>query len=239
LGLDIPVDWQIVQTIIVVALIFGLLAFMLHRHHIHPQLRFAEPAVPDIRHTMADLYRQRHLSKKLDHGLRDLRKEARTLQEHPEHVADIVTQIKRMLPAQGYLTEKMAELRAKAHRVRNGHIARLEETRHVFAKLPTAAKKKASADLAAAYNQMVGIDTRLERLDRAVAENEKRIQELTQQARQHSANYDYQKLVGCLKQAEKLQHHNSKLIKIINRTEGKLTRIAKEVTHQTKQVNKK
>jgi hypothetical protein len=193
LGLDIPVDWQIVQTIIVVALIFGLLAFMLHRHHIHPQLRFAEPAVPDIRHTMADLYRQRHLSKKLDHGLRDLRKEARTLQEHPEHVADIVTQIKRMLPAQGYLTQKMAELRAKAHGVRNGHIARLEETRHVFAKLPAAAKKKASADLAAAYNQMVGIDTRLERLDRAVAENEKRIQELTQQARQHSANYDYQK----------------------------------------------
>jgi len=54
-----------------------------------------------------------------------------------------------MLPAQGYLTERMAQLRAKAHQVRNGHIARLAETRQVFEKLPTAAKKKASAELAA------------------------------------------------------------------------------------------
>ena len=156
LGLDIPVDWQIVQTIIVVALIFGLLAFMSHRHHLHPRMHFTEPDLPDIKHTMADLYRERHLSKKLDHGLRDLRKEAKSLHEHPEQVADITTQIKRMLPAQGYLTEKMAELRAKAHRIRNGHIARLEETRHVFAKLPTSAKKKASAELAAKYNEMAG-----------------------------------------------------------------------------------
>ena len=239
LGLDIPVDWQIVQTIIVVALIFGLLAFMSHRHHLHPRLRVREPAIPGIKHTMADLYRERHLSKKLDHGLRDLRKEAKTLQGHPEQTADIATQIKRMLPAQGYLTEKMAELRAKAHRVRNGHIARLEETRHVFTKLPTSAKKKASAELVARYSEMAGMDTRLERLDNAVAENERRIRQLTQEAQQHSVNYDYQKLVICLKQAEKLQHHNSKLIKIINRTEAKLASIARDAALQVKQVDKK
>jgi hypothetical protein len=114
----------------------------------------------------------------------------------------------------------------------------LEETRHVFAKLPTAAKKKASVVLAARYNQMVGIDTRLERLDKAVAENEKRIRLLTQQAQQNTAKYDYQKLVGCLKRAEMLQHHNSKLIKTIDRTEGKLTSIAKDAARQVKQVNK-
>lgn len=239
LGLPVPVDAQIIQTVIVVALIFGLLALMSHRHYLHPRVHFTEPDLPDIKHTMADLYRERHLSKKLDHGLRDLRKEAKSLHEHPEQVADIATQIKRMLPAEGYLTERMAELRAKAHRIRNGHIARLEETRHVFAKLPTAAKKKASAELAAKYNEMAGMDTRLERLDNAVAENEKRIRQLTQEAQQHSANYDYQKLVDCLKKAEKLQHHNSKLIKIINCTEGKLASIAKDVAHQVKQVNKK
>jgi hypothetical protein len=83
------------------------------------------------------------------------------------------------------------------------------------------------------------MDKRLERLDNAVAENEKRIRQLTQEAQQHSANYDYQKLVSCLKQAEKLQHHNSKLIKIINRTEGKLASIAKDVAREVKQVNKK
>jgi hypothetical protein len=239
LGLNIPVDWQIVQTIIVVALIFGLLAFMSHRHRSFAHTRPTKANLPDIKHKMADLYRERHLSKKLDHGLRKVRKQANTLNEHPEQAPDISVQIKRMLPAQGYLTEKMAELRAKAHRIRNGHIARLEETRHAFSKLPSAAKKKASAELAARYNEMAGMDTRLERLDKTVAENEKRIRQLTQEAQQHSANYDYQKLVNCLKQAEKLQHHNSKLIKIIDRTEAKLASAAKDAARQVKQVNKK
>ncbi|TFH48685.1 MAG: hypothetical protein E4G89_05905, partial [Methanothrix sp.] len=218
LGLNIPVDWQIVQTIIVVALIFGLLAFMSHRHRGFAHIRPTKPDLPDIKHTMADLYRERHLSKKLDHGLRKVRKQANTLNEHPEQAPAISLQINRMLPAQGYLTEKMAQLRAKAHGVRKGHIARLEETRHVFASVPASAKKKASAELAARYNELVGIDARLERLDRTVAENEKRIRQLTQEAQQYTAKYDYQKLVSCLKQAEKLQHHNSKLIKIIDRT---------------------
>ena len=238
LGIPVPVDAHIVQTVIVVALIFGLMALMSHRHHLHPRMRFKEPDLPDIKHTMADLYRERHLSKKLDRGLRTLRKKATTLHEHPEEVADIATQIKRMLPAQGYLTEKMAHLRAKAHQIRNGHIARLEETRQAFAKLPTSAKKKASAELAAAYNQMVGIDTRLERLNKAVAENEKRIRELTEKARECTAKYDHRGLVEALKEAEKLQHHNSKLIKTITHTENKLSAIAKRIANEVKQIEK-
>ncbi|MBN2316300.1 MAG: hypothetical protein JXM79_20395 [Sedimentisphaerales bacterium] len=199
LGMPVPIDAQIIQTVIVVALIFGLLALMSHRHHLQPRVRFNQPDLLDIKHTMADLYRERHLSKKLDHGLRTLRKEAKTMHEHPEEAADITTQIKRMLPVQGYLTERMAQLRAKAHQIRNGHIARLEETRDAFAKLPTSAKKKASAELSAAYNQMVGIDTRLERLDKAVAENEKRIRELTEKACEYTAKYNHRGMVETLK----------------------------------------
>lgn len=83
----------------------------------------------------------------------------------------------------------------------------------------------------AAYNQMVGIDTRLKRLDRAVAENENRIRELTQKAHEYTAKYDYQGLVKAIKKAEKLQHHNSTLIKTIERTENKLSAIAKRVAN--------
>jgi hypothetical protein len=237
-GMPVPVATEIIQTIIVVALIFGLMAFMSHRHHLTPRVRLSKPALPDIKHTMANLYRQRHLSKGLDHGLRKLRKEAKTLHERPEEGGNILRQIKRMLPAQGYLTERMSQLRAKAHRVRSGHIARLEETRQAFAKLPTPAKKRASAELAARYNQMVGIETRLERLDHAVAENEKRIRELTAKAQEYTAKYDYQQLSHTLKAAEKLQHHNSKLIKTIERTEHKLSTVAKEVAKEVKQVEK-
>ncbi len=237
LGMPVPFATQILQTVIVVALIFGLMAFMSH-HHLTPRVRLSRPELPNIRRTMADLYRQRHLSKGLDHGLRTLRKEAKILQEHPGEGGDILRQIKRMLPAQGYLTERMAQLRAKAHQVRHGHIARLDETRQVFASLPTPARKKASAKLAARYNQMVGIETRLERLDHAVAENEKRIRELTEKAREYTARYDYEQFCHALKAAEKLQHHNSKLIKVIERTEHKLSAIAKEIAKEVKEVEK-
>jgi hypothetical protein len=187
---------------------------------------------------MARLYRERHLSEGLDWSLRKLRKRADIFRQRPEEGQDIIRQVKRMLPAQGYLTERMAQLRAKAHQIRNGHIARLEETRHVFDKLPTSAKKKASADLAARYNQMIGIGTRLERLDKAVAENERRIRELTEKAQQYVANYDHRKLAESIKAAERLQHHNSHLFKIIARTERKLSAIAKEVAKEVTQVEK-
>ena len=236
LGMPVPIDPQIIQTIIVVALIFGLMAFMSHRHQLTPRVRLSKPGLPDIKHTMADLYRQRHLSKGLDHSLRKLRKTANTLYEHPEEAGDILRQVKRMLPAQGYLTERMAELRARAHHIRKGHIARLEETKQAFAKLPNSAKKKAAAELAARYNQMVGVDARLERLDKAVAENEKRIRELTAKAQEYTAKYDYQQLCHTLKAAQKLQHHNSKLFRIIQRTEHNLSAIAKAVAKEVKEV---
>ena len=238
LGIPVPVAAEILQTIIVVALIFGLMALMSHRHHLTPRVHLSKPVLPDIRHTMADLYRERHLSKGLDHGLRRLRKEAKTLHEHPQEASNVMLQIKRMLPAQGYLTARMAQLRAKAHQVRNGHIARLEETRRALAKLSTPAKKKASAELVLRYSQMVGIETRLGRLDRAVAENEKRITDLTAKAQEYTARYDHQQLSQALKAAEKLQHHNSHLFKIIERTEHKLSAIAKEVAKEVKEVEK-
>lgn len=238
LGYKIPIDTEIIQTVTVVALIIGLMALFTHHHPIGIYSRSNEPVLPDIKHTMADLYRQHHLSKKLDRNLRTVRKEAKSLQEHPEEVSDIATQIKKMLPAQGYLTERMAQLRTKAHQIRNGYIARLEETRNVFSKLPTKAKKKASTEMATAYNQMVGIDDHLERLDRSVAENEKRIRELTQKAQEYTANFDYKSLVQSLKDAEKLQHYNSKLIKIIEQTEKKLSAIAKRIASEVKQIEK-
>jgi len=114
----------------------------------------------------------------------------------------------------------------------------LEETRQAFARSPTPAREKASAELAAKYNQMVGIETRLERLDHAVAENEKRIRELTTKAQEYTAKYDHQKLYETIKAAEKLQHHNSRLIKVIERTEHKLSAIAKEVAKEVKEVEK-
>ena len=239
LELNLLIDPDIVRTVMTVALIVGILAFLLHRHGHYPQLQYRRPNPAKIRHDMGDLYRDRRISKRLAKGLRNIRRESKSLHEHPEEAPDVILQLKRMLPVEGSLTERMAQLRAKAHKIRHGHIARLEETRQVLATLPASAKKKAAAELADRYNQIIGIDTRLERLDRAVAENEKRIRDLTGQAQRYTANYDYPQLHGCLKAAEKLQHHNSRLLKIITRTEAKLAAIVKEIAKQGRQVSGK
>lgn len=240
LQFDVPVSSEIIQTITVVALIIGIIAFLSHtriRSFHFPQVSANPPEVR--RRNMADLYRDRHLSDSLSKSMRTLRKETNSLNEHPKDAGNVLLQLKRMLPAEGYLTERMAQLRAKAHQIRNGHIARLEETRQVFSELPVSTKKKASAQLAARYNQLVGVDTRMERLDNAVAANERRIRELTSQAQQYTANYDFRKLTDCLKAAEKLQKHNSQLFKIIGQTENKLSAVARKIVSEAKQVNRK
>jgi len=199
--------------------------------------------LPAVKHNMRDIQEaqpQGHvLSNLLGRKLHGIRKESSLLYQHPELTGDVVHQIKRTLPAEGWLTERMAALRKKSHQIRNGHIAQLDETRKVFAKLPVSAKKVASAEMAGRYNQLVGIDRRLERLDRAAAANEKRIRELTQQAEKCAENNDYQKLADLLKAAEKLQGHNSKIFAIIDRTEAKLTAIAEAVAKEANEVNQK
>jgi len=235
LELNIPIDPEIIQVITMVALIVGILALVSYTRGHSGQIQRVHVPLPEVRHDMTDLYRGRQLSDRLTKSMKKLRRQADNRPQQPAGTPDVLIQLKRMLPAEGYLTERMAQLRAKAHRVRNGHIARLQETRHVFAKLPTSAKKKASGELAAGYGQIVGIDTRLERLDKAVAENELRIRELTRRAQDYAARYDNKRLAECLKAAERLQHHNSRLFKVIERTENKLAAVARKVAQQSKE----
>jgi hypothetical protein len=239
IGFNIPIDTEVIQSVTVTALIIGIFAFLMHTTPHSKSFPSKTFTPPKAKVDMTRLFRDRHLSKDLSKKMKKVRKESTSLKEHPEDAGNIAVQIKRMLPAQGYLTERMAQLRAKAHQIRNGHVARLEETKGVFAKLPTSAKKKAAADLAARYNQLIGIDTRLERLDASVAENEQRVKELTQQAQAYTARHENKKLTETLKQAEKLQKHNTRLFKIIEETERKLIAIAKKIASEVKQYDKR
>ncbi len=244
LGIEWFFDSEIIHTAITVALVVGILAFLIHtKGHMSARLTGKSVTLPTVKHNMRDIQRTQQkghvLSDLLGRRLHGIRQESKLLNEHPELGGDIVHQIKRTLPAEGWLTQRMAAIRKKAHQIRNGHVARLDETRKVFAKLPVSAKKAAAAELTARYDQLVGIDRRLERLDRSVAANEKRIRELTQQAEKCAGNSDYRKPGDLLKSAEKLQGHNSKLFTIIDRTEAKLTAIAECVAKETQEVNRK
>jgi len=238
LGMRIPIYAEAFQALAAILLVIGVSVLLLrHRGHTSlPRIR-VEPSRPNP--DLSRLYRERHLSHEIERRLNGIRRQSATLRDRPERAGDIVRQIRQILPAEGYLTERMANLRAKAHQIRNGHIARLDETRHVYANLPRSAKKRAAAELTAAYNQVVGMDTRLERLDKAVAETETRIREATRRAQDRTMQYDHRGLVDCLKDAERLQKHNSRLFKTIERTEARLTAVAKQIAARAGQVEHK
>ena len=109
-----------------------------------------------------------------------------------------------------------------------GHLTRIDELKQLVRKLPDPARKRALKELDARYEELK-IDKRLERLDAAVAENERRIRSLTLEAQQALAHYDYRKLVELMETAEKLQTHNNELFRAIDRTEQKLARVAQEI----------
>ena len=242
-GFGLQVGGGVLSAVVVAALLFGFLAFLfhIHRERAHPP---ALPMVPvaevaDFRNDRLGLERNRRAGNWLKGGLRTLRKETDLLADHPGDATQVLTQIKRMLPVEGWLTERMARLRARAHRTRKGHVARLKETRHVYQRLPQSRKKEAAAELIRRYQKLVGFDKRLERLDRAVAKNEQRIKHITREAGIATTRYDFKKLTTLLEKAEKLQGHNNKLFKHIDRCQQKLIRIARDVAKKTAEETRK
>ena len=235
LGVHWPVADAIVQTLAIVGLIAGIVFFVMHTHGHAPAGHFipatVRPERNEVRHDMRDLYQDEHVGERIDGFLTDLRRRTDVFVQHPEDAPNIVAQLRRVLPSEGWLTQRMARFREIAHNVRKGHLHRIEELRHILDKLPPEARKKAVDELAARYEELK-LDKRLERLDWAVAEVEQRIRKLTQEAEQAVTRYDYRKVNELLEGAEKLQAHNQQLFKLIDRTEEKLAKATRELAKE-------
>ncbi len=239
-GIDWPVDRGAVQAVMTVALTVGVIAFLLHRRGFHPRgFSFRSQPAPrefkDVRHDMRDLDDGRRVAGRMSKGFRRLRREAKALHEHPEDASDIMLQLRRMLPAEGWLTERLARLREKAHLMQRGHIARIEEIQGDISRLPPNAKRKAASELSARYRELK-LDLRIERLDKAAAVNERRVRELTKQAQAYLAEHNHKKLVDVLSAAKELQGHNARLLKTISRTEARLLAAAKQIARRPQEM---
>jgi hypothetical protein len=239
LGTRWPVREEIVRTIMAVAVIGGVVAFLAHRSHqgggrsgqVRLPIIKAVQEVPIIRRSVQESRQGRAVSEVISRNLKQARRKVDHLHEHPEGAGDALLQIRRMLPAEGWLTERLARLRETAHGFREGHIARIRELEQVFGKLSPEGKRKATEQMAASYKEL-HLDVRLERLDQAVAANEKTIRELTQRAQAYAASHDYRRLHDALKAAQRLQEHNSKLFKAIDRTERNLGDLAAQIAQK-------
>ncbi len=238
-GIDWPVDIQVVQSVMTVTLVVGMIAFLLHRRgsggHA-PPWRGPQPAeLGDMRHDMRDLDEDRGVGNRIFKGFRRLRREAENLHERPQDASDIMLQLRRMLPAEGWLTERLARLRAKAHRMRVGHVTRIEEIQTHVSKMPPKEKRQVASELSARYRELK-LDVRIERLDKAAAANERRVRELTKQAQAYLAEHNHKKLVDVLGDAKRLQDHNARLLKAISRTEARLLAAARQVAKKSSEV---
>jgi hypothetical protein len=232
LGADWPVPGEIVQTLAIVALVVGIVLFVIHlRGPGHP-VSFVPPSagreLSDVRHDLHDLRKDERVGEQIDSFLVDLRRHTDIFVRHPDDAPNILAQLRRILPAEGWLTQRVAQLRERAHHWHKGHLARLDELKHLVGKLPPEARKQAAEEMAARYEELK-LDQRLERLDWAVAESEKRIRQLTLDAEQAVARYDYGKVNELLEAAERLQTQTDKLLRIIDRTEQKLGKVAQDL----------
>jgi len=232
LGFDWMLPPRILQTITTVALVIGVLAFLRHHRgsassaHLPPVPRRAEVAT--ARHDLAGVHEARQVDQGIRAELARARRAAKVPQGRPQERGELMLRLRRTLPAEGWLTERLARLREHAQYVRQGHLARVQQLRSVMKRLPADARRRASQELAARYAELQ-LDTRLDRLDRAVAENERRIRALTAEARESLDRSDHRKMDTLLREAEKLQKHNGDLLALIENAERKLAAIAQEI----------
>ena len=238
-GRLLPVDWladvEWLRAVAVAALGAGSIALLLHRRAdlFHRTPTRIEAAA--VRHDLRDLWRDRRVANHLARDLDRVRHDASDLYRRPDQAGDVMFQLRRVLPQEGWLTQQLAGLRQKMHFMRRGHIARFEQLRHVFEKLPPESRRNAGRALADRYKELK-LDVRLERLDRAVAENERRVRELTQQAQAWLEAGDYRQLSTVLDRATELQRHNIKLLRLIQRTEKRLLATARQVAKEMDEV---
>lgn len=240
IGRLLPVDWLIdiewLRAVAVVAIAIGLFTLLLHHRADFSQRTPTQVETARVRHDLRDLWRDRRMATRLGRDLDRVRHDASDLYRQPDRASDVMFQLRRILPKVGWLTQQLANLRRKAHFLRRGHLARIEQLRHVVEKLPPESRRNVGRALADRYQELK-LDVRLERLDRAVAENERRVRELTQQAQAWLEAGDYRQLSTVLDRATELHRHNVKLLRLIERAEGKLLATARQVAKEMDEVS--
>ena len=232
LGAQWPMASQIVQTVIAVLVIGGVLAFLSHRHGAGRSAAMpqAQPRNHDLRRAIKESKVERNASKRLGREIKQTERRADQLFEHPEDAGDIMLQLNRMLPEEGWLTERIAGLRTKIQYMEQGQFGQIEEIQAVLTRLPPERRKQAIEELSLAYKEL-SMDRDLEKLDQRVAVAERQIMNLTREAQARLAQGDYRRVHGILGEARKLQENNTKLIRHIRQTEEQIARLANRITH--------
>lgn len=167
----------------------------------------------------------RRVEKQIGRSIDTLEQATRAPPQSQQQLTQITQQLAQLIPAEGHVTKRLAGLRARAALTRNGHLARLRALSKQIPRMTPAEARLGAQRVRAAY-RAAGFDRRIERLDAAAVEVERRVQRLTAQAQALARAGQIEHLHELLKQAQKLQAQEHKLLKIINRDEKRLFAMA-------------
>lgn len=228
-------DWvqtELVALVLVAAAVLAVGSLLAHRAH-HPVGR---PQTPGSRRYATGLRDTRNMAGRITRRLSRVRRKIRGLRRHPDRATGVMIRLRQVLPEEGRLTSRLSQLRARAHHIRQGNVARIQEVREAVGRLPKVARRKAGEELAARYQELQ-LDVRMERLDRTAAAIEQRVRELTLEAGRRLADGDRERAEEMIQRAVKLQRQESRLLKLIERTERRIQSLARETVEKHAEVS--
>ena len=179
------------------------------------------------------MYTDRRLSGYISGQLRKLRKTTELLGDKNSQSTDLILQLQRILPEQGFLSGRMTGLRKKAHLMRNGHIAKIKEIKTLCRQLGPLQKQKVSRQMIEYYQNQTDLDRRLERLEGIITNIEKQSRDLIIRAQICVKNNDFKQYDHFIKKAAKMQDRVTHIIKVIIRTEKNLSDTAHKIVQKT------
>lgn len=226
LELPVPLRGVLIQLVALGLIGAGIAALVVRRRR-DPPANVSSPETESIHHDLSDLFVDRQMADRITERLKGLRDVSGHISERPGLADQVRDQLRHLLPAEGQLTEHLARFREKMALAQQGQMARINELQSELRHLPPEMRESAGEELAARIRQL-RLDRRLDRLDRSVAEAERRLRDLTVQAERALENRRYDVVPDLLDTAARIQQHAKKLLEAIDRTERKLLRAAEE-----------
>lgn len=230
LNMPWPIADRTVGAVAVLILILGAGMWWLHHTPSSPSnlisrfqgdRRPALAAFKNTRRQVHDLDDVRRLERQLDRSMDELGQQVRKPDDSPSAVAAIRQKLNEMIPAEGVLTRRLADLRSRAVFAERGHLARLRKLTAEIPKMTPEQARQAAMQVRQAY-KAAGFYRRIERLDAAAVQAERKIQRLTAQAEAYANIGQTKPMQKLIEDATKLQHQVDRLFSQIERDERKL-----------------
>ncbi|AQT68735.1 hypothetical protein STSP2_01907 [Anaerohalosphaera lusitana] len=215
-GLNPPISHDLIA--LVAFLIVAAALYMVLTNHGQPRI-YPQSTPPQ---SSPDKQRQpAQLSASIEKQICQAEQNSTRLENDPQNIGQLQRQIEDILPKTSALTDQMARLRKQAAFVKNGQLQRIKKLRMRLMRTPPEQRAAVAANMKKAYKELK-FDDRIERLDYAVAETEKRVRDCLNRSIQLLNAGDTAGLIRMLDRARRLQRHNQKLETVIERSKEKL-----------------